>query len=140
MSKNTKATVVGPKAVRAWARENEATVRALTVKVTVKGSEVEKPVNVASIFGGPQGRGRGRVAPAVVEAFVEANPGTRYAEKSEAKTITVPTFDKRGRKTGRTKDVPLAVFRELSGQAKGRPSAASIAKAGQALSERSRKA
>ena len=140
MSKNTKATVVGPKAVRAWARENEATVRALTVKVVRKGVEDVKPVNLASIFGGPQGTGRGRVSPEVVRAFEQANPGTRYAEKSEAKSITLPTFDKRGRKTGRSKDVPLAVFRELSGQAKGRPSAASIAKAGQALSERSRKA
>lgn len=135
MSKRNVSTPVPAKVIRTWARENEATVRALTVTKTVKGETVEVPANVASIFGGPQGTGRGRlgVNSPVVQAFLAANPGTTYSEKSEAevKTVEVPMFSA---KTGRpVKPIvrPIAEVRAAAGaQGKvGRLSAADLHRA-----------
>lgn len=59
------------------------------------------PAALPSLTGGPQGRGRGRVHKAAIEAALKASPkGSTYGEKTglDARTVEVPMFST---KTGR---------------------------------------
>lgn len=102
-----------------------------------------EPVNTGCLFSGPQGRGRGRLNPAFVQAFLDANPGTTYAEKvAEVKTVTVPlTSPKTGRPI-KPVTLPMAEVRSLAGKAGkvGRLSSADLIAAGQAYQKAHAKA
>lgn len=96
-----------------------------------------KAVPTGSLFGGPQGRGRGRLNPAHVEAFLAANPGTAYAEKvAEVKTVDLPMVSAKTGRPVKPVTVPLSEFRALSGQKMGKPSAASLQAASEAYVKR----
>lgn len=98
-------------------------------------------VNTASLFGGPQGRGRGRLHPALVQAFLDANPGTTYDQKganAQPKTVEVPRVktDAKGRKRAlKPVTLPIAEVRALAGVSgkRGRLSSTDLARAGEAL-------
>jgi hypothetical protein len=131
MSKRNVATPVSIKTIRTAFQDG--TLDATKV-VDSKGN----PVNANSVLGrdGDVSRVRGRIHPAFVAAYVEANPGSVYAEKSavEQSTITLPVTktSKSGATLARPVEVPLSEFRRLSGQAMGRPSAAAKATAADA--------
>jgi hypothetical protein len=84
---------------------------------------------------------RGRISKSLVEAFETANPGREYVAGHKPErtfTLTVTKQDKRGRKYSRKVEKTLSQVRELAGlasNAKGLPSAESIAAAEAALSE-----
>lgn len=85
---------------------------------------------LASMTGGPQGRGRGRVAKFAVEAFIALNPGAVYAEKSGAgvKTVEVPMFSPKTGRAVKSLTKTLAEVRTAAGieGKKGRISGADL--------------
>lgn len=95
---------------------------------------------LASVIGGPQGRGRGRLSPDLVAAFEAENPGYVYAgekSKAEAKMVTVPLVkpNARGARLKRPEDVPVAEVRRLAGVEgkRGRLAAADLERAARAI-------
>jgi len=100
-------------------------------------------VNPACLFGGPQGRGRGRLNPAFVQAFIDANPGATYDQKganAQPKTVSVPrTSPKTGRPVKPTV-LPLSEVRALAGVSgkRGRLSSTDLANAAAALDKAGR--
>ena len=95
----------------------------------------------ACLFSGPQGKGRGRLNPAFVKAFLDANPGTTYAEKAvksdgPERTITLPLtkMNKRGARVKRPEDFPASRVRALAGVGpKGRIPQTALTKAAEAV-------
>lgn len=99
---------------------------------------VPEGTNIASLVGrNGDGRVRGRLNPAVVQAFLtsKAGKGKSYAEKSEAEgrtvTLTLTRRDKNGKSRGKVDvSMPVAEVRSLAGApAKGRLSNAHLATA-----------
>jgi hypothetical protein len=128
MSKRTVSTPVTAKTIR-QAFQSGALDPAKVVNA--KGDAV----NPACLFSGPQGKGRGRLNPAFVAAFLDANPGTTYAEKvAEVKMVEVPlTSPKTGRPI-KPVSLPISEVRTLAGVAgkKGRLSQADLTAAAKA--------
>lgn len=96
------------------------------------------PVNTGCLTGGPQGRGRGRMNPALVAHFLDNTPGTEYAEKvTTVKTTTLPVTrtNARGAVLKRPVEVPTSEARTLAGKpgSKGRLSQADLEKAAAAF-------
>jgi len=120
-------TPVPAKVVRQAAREGRFTV-----------PEAAK----ACVFGGPQGRGRGRLNPSLVAAFNEAmaSEGVVYAgEKTavEGRQVTLPLtkMNAAGARLKRPESLPVSEVRRLAGAEgkRGRLSKADIAKATEAV-------
>lgn len=120
-----------------------AAVRALFQNGTLDATKVTdakgNAVPTASLFGkdGTSTKVRGRVHPAFYQAAEAAGHGV-FAEKVKVeKTITISPIktDVKGRKrTLKAREVPVSKVRALAGaSAKGRLSAAHIAKAAEAL-------
>lgn len=92
-----------------------------------------------SLVGSGANGARGRLNPLAVEAFLAQVPGHTYAEKTvkpEATVTIVPTRkDKNGRvRSLKAREVSVSEVRRLAGgPARGRLSAATIAKAAEAL-------
>lgn len=108
MSKR-KVTEVSPATVRAWGRENIDLV----------------PEAGRKCLGDTA---RGRVHPAVAEAFAEHNPGQVMAEKvrdESTVTLDIPQTDKRGRNYSVKREVTIAQARELAGEVAGKRGALS---------------
>ncbi len=96
--------------------------------------------STACIFGANgDGKVRGRLNPAFVRVFLDANPDATYAEKSgaEAATVEVPLVkrSKTGARLKRPERLPVAEVRALAGVSgqKGRLSSASLLKAAEAI-------
>lgn len=92
------------------------------------------PVSTASLFGsaGDSSKVRGRLAPAFIEHFNAQTKDEVYAEGQKTERTVTVTVERTG-KNGRalkpaTHEVPLSEVRSISGQAKGKISAASLAK------------
>lgn len=125
MAAKSKVVAVNAHFIREAARDGKVTL-------TDKG--------LASVIGGPQGRGRGRISAVTVAAFEAENPGFVYAgEKSalEVKTVTVPLTkpNAKGARLKRPEDFPLAEVRKRAGVAgrKGRLSQAALTTAAESI-------
>lgn len=103
-----------------------------------------KPVSTASLFGadGTGEKVRGRLKPEFIDAFIAANPGTKFVEGPAAnvKTVEVPRTGAKG-KALKPATLPIAEVRRLAGieGKKGRLSKADLAKAGAALMAQAKK-
>lgn len=121
MSKITKATPLTTSEVRAFFAENPTLIP--------EGSE--KCVRVGN---------KGRVSPAAVKVAEKAT-GRKFGEGSTVKNLVSVEYVKpnaRGAKVRKTALLPLAEVRALAGvpaNAKGRPTKAMFAKAGEALAK-----
>ena len=74
---------------------------------------------------------RGRLDPTHRRLFAEATGREYVVGLGSQPTIAVPTFDKRGRRTGRTVDVPSSEVRAMPGvNAKGRTPEATLLNVG----------
>lgn len=110
MSKR-KVTEVSPATVRAWGRANLSLV----------------PEAGHKCLGDTA---RGRVHPAVAQAFAEHNPGQVMTEKVRDEgtvTLEIPQKDKRGRNYSVKREVSIAQARELAGEVAGKRGALSTA-------------
>jgi hypothetical protein len=102
-----------------------------------------QPVNTGSLFGGPQGKGRGRLNPALVQAFLDANPGTTYDQKGanvQPKTVEVPRVSPKTGRPVKSTILPIAEVRALAGVSgkRGRLSSAHLVAAAEALTAQGR--
>lgn len=123
-----------------------ATIRAAFLDGTLKPA---KDVSTASLFGKDgtrtkPGNVRGRIHPAHVQVFLDANPGTVFGEGSEApaaRTIDVPRTGKNGRPLAPV-TLPVSEAKALAGVAgkRGRMSSEELAKAGAAYQQAQAKA
>lgn len=104
---------------------------------------VPEGTNIASLVGrNGDGRVRGRLNPAVVEAYLssKAGKGKSYAEKSEAEQnmVTLPLVRKsaKGARLSRPEQFPIAEVRALAGApAKGRLSTKHLEAAAERVQE-----
>jgi hypothetical protein len=98
-----------------------------------------KPVTPLSVLGrdGDASRVRGRVNPAFVTAFLEANPGSTYAEKSQAESpmVEVPLVSPKTGRPVKPVTLPRAEVRSLAGieGRRGRIAKSDLAAAGVAF-------
>lgn len=101
------------------------------------------PVNAACLTSGPQGTGRGRINPALVQTFLDANPGATYNQKAsnaQPKTVEVPRVSPKTGRPVKPTTLPISEVRALAGVSgkKGRLSSADLDKAAAALTEQGR--
>lgn len=123
MSKSTKpAVAVSAKTIRTAFQSgalDPAKVVALNPKGEPKTDKDGNPViaNPACLFGGPQGTGRGRLNPAFVKAFLDANPGTTYAEKTvkDTRMVEVPMFSAKTGRPVKSLTKPISEVRKAAG-------------------------
>lgn len=104
------------------------TIRAAFHDGTLKPAEGVSPASVTP-------GARGRINPAHVAVYVEANPGTTYAEKTaEAKTVSLPLVSPKTGRPIKPVVVTISEARALAGVEgkRGRLGSASLAKAAEA--------
>lgn len=115
--------IVTPAQVRAAFHNGDldhTLVQALTPKGEPRFDKDGKPVmaDSASLFSGPQGKGRGRLNPAFVKAYLDANGGEYVENKVKGPaTVQVPMFSP---KTGRPVKPLVKTAREVR-EAAGKP-------------------